>query len=128
MTTPRPEPLLDIARGDAARSQVLRESLKILRARSTDPAFGKLVDDVLAGRRGLREAVASPLFNQALTPGVQEAAQRYKDMPEEERARLAAEGERQLDRLREEPRGPASPPPGDDDEDFGDTGYLQPSR
>ncbi|MDX8032955.1 hypothetical protein SK803_22280 [Lentzea sp. BCCO 10_0856] len=49
-------------------------------------------------------------------------------MPEEERARLAAEGERQLDQLREEPRRPTSPSPDDDDEDFGDTGYLQPSR
>ncbi|MGI5505008.1 hypothetical protein [Lentzea sp. CA-135723] len=122
MTKPRPEPLLDVARGDAARSHVLRESLKILRSRSADPAFGRLVDDVLAGRRGLREAVASPLFNQALTPGVQEAAARFKEMPEEERARLAAEGERQLNRLRDDLSGP------DDDEDFGDTNYLQPSR
>jgi hypothetical protein len=125
VTKPQPEPLLDIARGDAARSKVLRESLKILRDRSNDPAFGKLVDDVLAGRRGLRDAVASPLFNQALTPGVQEAAQRYQEMPEEERQRLAAEGERRLDRLRDELKRPAPP---DDDEDFGDTGYLQPSR
>lgn len=124
MTKPQPEPLLDVARGDAARSHVLRESLKILRGRSTDPAFGKLVDDVLAGRQGLREAVASPLFNQALTPGVQEAAQRYKEMPEEERQRLAAEGERRLNRLRKDLARPEPP----DDEDFGDTGYLQPSR
>jgi hypothetical protein len=123
VTKPQPEPLLDIARGDAARSHVLRESLKILRDRSDDPAFGKLVDDVLAGRRGLREAVASPLFNQALTPGVQEAAQRYKDMSEEERQRLAAEGERRLGQIREDLSKPQ-----DDDEDFGDTGYLQPSR
>ncbi|MGW4208403.1 hypothetical protein ACWEIJ_10505 [Lentzea sp. NPDC004789] len=121
MTKPRPEPLLDVARGDAAHSHVLRESLKILRDRSADPAFGKLVDDVLAGRRGLREAVASPLFSQALTPGVQEAAARYKEMPEEERERLAAEGERRLGRLRDELNTP-------DDDDFGDTNYLQPSR
>ncbi|MFC3891424.1 hypothetical protein ACFOWZ_08045 [Lentzea rhizosphaerae] len=125
MTKSRPEPLLDVARGDAARSHVLRESLKILRDRSGDPAFGKLVDDVLTGRRGLREAVASPLFNQALTPGVQEAAQRYKGMSEEERERLAADGEDRLNRLRDELSKPVSP---DDDEDFGDTGYLQPSR
>ncbi|MGW6446557.1 hypothetical protein [Lentzea sp. NPDC055074] len=118
----KPEPLLDIARGDAARSQVLRESLKILRDRSGDPAFGKLVDDVLTGRRGLREAVASPLFNQALTPGVREAAARLKEMPEEERERLAAEGERRLSRLRDDQNRP------DDDEDFGDTSYLRPSR
>jgi hypothetical protein len=122
VTKPRPEPLLDVARGDAARSHVLRESLKILRERSADPAFGKLVDDVLAGRRGLREAVASPLFNQALTPGVQEAASRYQEMSEEEREHLAAEGERQLDRLRDGLNRP------DDDEDFGDMNYLEPSR
>jgi hypothetical protein len=117
----KPEPLLDVARGDAARSHVLRESLKILRDRSGDPAFGKLVDDVLSGRRGLREAVANPLFGKALTPGVQAAAERFKEMPEEERERLAAEGERRLSRLREDLSAP-------DDEDFGDTSYLRPSR
>lgn len=125
MTKPQPAPLLDIARGDGARSHVLRESLKILRDRSSDPEFGKLVDDVLAGRRGLREAAASPLFSQALTPGVQEAAQRYKEMSEEERERLAVEGERRLERLRDELSKPATD---DDDEDFGDTEYLRPSR
>jgi hypothetical protein len=56
---------------------------------------------------------------------VREAAQRYKDMSEEERERLAADGEHRLIRLRDELSKPASP---DDDEDFGDTGYLQPSR
>ncbi|HEX7305706.1 hypothetical protein [Lentzea sp.] len=124
MTKPSPEPLLDIARGDAARSRVLRDSLAILRDRSPDPAFGKLVDDVLAGRRGLREAVASPLFDQALTPGVREAAQRFKEMPEEERERLAAEGERRLNQLRTRLAEPEPP----EDDDFGDTGYLQPAR
>ena len=121
MTKPRPEPLLDVARGDAAHSHVLRESLKILRDRSPDPAFGKLVDDVLAGRQGLREAVASPLFNQALTPGVQEAASHYKELSEKERERLAAEGERHLNRLRDDLNSP------DDDGDFGNANYLQPS-
>ncbi|GHH46451.1 hypothetical protein [Lentzea cavernae] len=49
MTNPRSEPLLDVACGDASRSHVPRESLKILCDRSADPAAGKLVDDVLVG-------------------------------------------------------------------------------
>jgi hypothetical protein len=127
MSKPEQEPLLDIARGDAARSRQLRSSLRVLRERTDNPQFRKLLDDVLAGRTGLRDAARTPLFDQVVSPGVQQTVERLREMPEEEKQRRAAEAEAQLERFREEAE--SSPnrrePPADDDEP-GD-GYLRPS-
>jgi hypothetical protein len=119
--------MLDIARGDAARSHQLRASLKILRDRTTDPAFRTLVDDVLAGKRGLRDAVRSPVFDQAISPQVQQAVDKLNEMSDEEKQQLAEEGERQLERLRESMRAPKSTPPQDDDDGSEDSTFWKPS-
>lgn len=90
------EEILDIARGDTAISRHLRDSLKLLKNTNTDPEFGKLVDDVLAGRRSLRDVAFTPQFEPVLNTGVQQFAERYEQLSEEEREELAASGERQL--------------------------------
>jgi hypothetical protein len=127
MSKPEQEPLLDIARGDAARSRQLRSSLRVLRDRTDNPQFRKLLDDVLAGRTGLRDVARTSLFDQLVSPGVQQSVERLREMPEEEKQRRAAEAEAQLERFREEaesvPNRPA--PPADDDEPGDD--YLRPS-
>jgi uncharacterized protein YicC (UPF0701 family) len=128
--------LLDIARGDAARSHQLRGSLKILRDRADNPEFRKLLDDVLAGKKGMRDAARSPLFDQAVTPRVQQAVERLNQMSDEEKQRLGEEGERQLDQLRHQLSEQKSPipthpqrrdQPAGDDEDFGDSGIVRDS-
>lgn len=88
--------MLDVAGGDPALSRHLRNSLTLLRDRSDDPEFRRLADDVLAGRRGLREVATSPVFAQALNPQVERFAQRYEQLSDAERAALAAQGEEQL--------------------------------
>ncbi|MBF9130743.1 hypothetical protein I0C86_17515 [Plantactinospora sp. S1510] len=94
MTRPNDEePMLDVARGDPALSQHLRNSLKLLRERSDDPEFRRLADDIIAGRRGLRDAATSPVFNRALNPQVERFAQRWEELSDEEKAELAARGE-----------------------------------
>lgn len=99
MTHPRhqdPEPTLDVAHGDRVIARHLTESLRLLRARSEDEGFRRLVDDVLAGRRSLREVYATPEFAAGINPGVEEFARRYEKLDRDERERLAEEGQRQL--------------------------------
>ncbi|MEN3609206.1 hypothetical protein AAH979_06620 [Plantactinospora sp. ZYX-F-223] len=96
------EPLLDVAGGDPALSHRLRDSLKILSERTDDPEFRRLVADVLAGRRGLRDMATSPVFASALNPRLEQFARRWAETSEEEKAELAAEGERELAALREQ--------------------------
>ena len=127
MTRPEQEPLLDIARGDAARSRQLRSSLRVLRERTDNPQFRKLLDDVLAGRTGLRDAARTPLFDQVVSPGVQQTVERLREMPDEEKQRRAAEAEAQLKRFREEAESsPNRPEPPADGDEPGD-GFLRPT-
>ncbi|MGI5147085.1 hypothetical protein ACQEVC_12000 [Plantactinospora sp. CA-294935] len=95
------EPLLDVAGGDPALSRHLRDSLKTLSERTDDPEFRRLVADVLEGRRGLREVATSPVFTSALNPRMEQFAQRWAETSEQERAELAAQGEREFAALRE---------------------------
>ncbi|GAB3964679.1 hypothetical protein V1634_01065 [Plantactinospora veratri] len=95
------EPLIDVAGGDPALSRRLRESLRILGEETDDPEFRRLVADVLDGRRGLREVVTSPVFASVLDARVDHFVQRWDEIPEEERAELAAQGEREHAALRE---------------------------
>jgi len=66
------EPLLDVARGDPARSRFLRASLQRLRESSTNNQFRAMVDDILAGRKSLRTAAASELFNSEVADKVRQ--------------------------------------------------------
>jgi hypothetical protein len=115
----RDEPMLDIARGDAARSKFLRASLTKLRDASGDEQFRSLVDDILAGRKGLREAATSEVFNRGIAEKVDEGARRYRELSDEEKERLAAQGERQFAVLREQIRRGE-----DGDGDNGDSGSV----
>ncbi|GAA3759664.1 hypothetical protein GCM10022225_51440 [Plantactinospora mayteni] len=95
------EPLLDVAGGDPALSRHLRDSLKTLGERTDDPEFRRLVADVLEGRRGLREVATTPAFASAINPRLEQFAQRWAEIPEEERAELADQGEREFTALRQ---------------------------
>jgi hypothetical protein len=101
MASKNPEPLLDAAGGDPALSLHLRNSLRVLRARSDDREFRRLVDDVLAGRRSLRDAGRSPAFTRVLDTGVADFGRHYDQLSEDDRVGLAAEGRRQFSELRD---------------------------
>ena len=91
---------LDVARGDVALSRHLKNSLGVLRDKVDDPGFKRLVDEVLSGRRGLRDVITSDVFAAGLDPLVRKGAQDYEKLSEEERAELAATGEAQFADLR----------------------------
>jgi hypothetical protein len=90
------EPLLDIARGNAAVSRYLHQSLRALRDNNEDPHLRLIIEDVLAGRTSLRAAFTNPQFTAGLEPGIERFSQVYEGLDPQERARFAAEGEELL--------------------------------
>lgn len=94
--------MLDVARGDPARSEFLRAALEILRESSGDERFRTLVDDILSGHTSLREAATSDVFDREVAPLVDEGARRYQELSEEEREELAARGEEEFEALRDD--------------------------
>lgn len=124
MSSREPEPSLDVARGDVALSKHLKNSLEVLKNKTDDPEFGRLVDDITSGRRSLRDMVTSPVFARVLDPLVEQGAQTYRNLSEQERQDLGRQGEEQLDQLRQDLENP--PPPDDpDDEDFSDHNWMR---
>lgn len=94
------DPLLDVARGDPAWSSHLRQALHRLRDTSDDSEFRELVEDVLQGRRSLRDVAFTPAFERVMNPRVEAFAERYEQLSQDERDRLADEGENQLQQHR----------------------------
>lgn len=99
MSGPPEEPMIDIARGDPTRSRQLRAALETLRDRSDNREFRRLVDDVLAGRRGLRDVARTQAFDSVVTPLAQEFGRRYEEMSEEDREQLSRQGTEGYERL-----------------------------
>ncbi|MEV0106670.1 hypothetical protein AB0H42_10080 [Nocardia sp. NPDC050799] len=110
-----PEPIHDLARGDIAVSRQLSQALRVILDGTTDPALKKQIRAILDGRASARELMHSDAFNVVLDQTIPAAMQEFADMPEEERQRLAAQGQAQLDQLRDLPAAwsppPSSPPP-----------------
>ncbi|QIS10347.1 hypothetical protein [Nocardia arthritidis] len=100
MTTP--ERILDVARGDAAVSRQLSDALRLLAAKSTDPALKDQIGAVLSGRVGVRDFARTDAFNQTLDRVMPAALEKYQAMSEEQRQRLAEQGEQELERYRAE--------------------------
>lgn len=90
------ESTTDVACGEPELSPELRDALTLLRDRSDDEEFRTLVDDVLAGRRGLLDASATAAFGAAVFGRVvQEFNRRLDGLTEQERNAVAAEGQTQ---------------------------------
>ena len=82
--------MIDVANGDPERDRALRTALETLRERSDDPAFRDELDDVLAGRRGLREVALGDGFARAVGPAVERAVQEWEALPPGDRRALLA--------------------------------------
>ena len=95
MSTP-PDSTLDIAGGDIGLSRHLKDSLRLLAKRSDEPAFSRLIDDVLSGKRSLREAYTDPPYTRVMDAQVHAFADRWDAMSEEEKEELARVSEHQL--------------------------------
>jgi hypothetical protein len=101
MTAPEQEPEIDVAHGDPAVSAHLRRSLTLLRDKASNDEFKDLVNDILKGKRRLREAFSSPEFQNGIDPYMRDAKEKYESMSEEEKTRLVAQGRQELQEERE---------------------------
>lgn len=94
------EEFLDIAK-DPARARALRKSLQRL-ADSKDETLREMAREVLAGRVGLRQAMRTGAYREALHERAQAGMRAYEQMSAEERSAAEAEGQRQLDEYQKE--------------------------
>ena len=114
MTTPD-DPLLDVARGDVDLSRQLSRSLRAAREATQDRGLRAVLDDVVSGRQGLRDATADPSFRRAAEAGAEVFLERWRAMNQDDRDELVRQGQQDLDRLAAE--AAAEQP---DEDDFGD--------
>ncbi|MGW1028641.1 hypothetical protein ACWD4J_33990 [Streptomyces sp. NPDC002577] len=91
---------LDIAK-DPARARALRKSLQRL-AGSGDETVREMAREVLAGRVGLRQAMRTGAYREALHESAKNGIRAYEQMSAEERSAAEAEGQRQLDEYQKE--------------------------
>lgn len=133
--TQQPEFVYDVAHGDLGASRHLRKSLAVIRSATTDPELRKTLDDVIAGRASMRDFGTSDGFAKVLEQVAGPKLAETFTMSEEERDRLAEQGNAILDQLRHEPvedsQQPPTPPqdePHPDDDFFDErrhTGWLE---
>jgi hypothetical protein len=102
MPEPSDEVVFDVARGDVGIARQLRQSLEVIMSATSDPDLRRQLDDVLAGRASMREFGATEAFAGIMDRIPRERLNRSLALPEDERERLAARGEAELDRLRQE--------------------------
>lgn len=105
-----PEPIHDLARGDIAVSRQLSRALQVIMAGVADPQLKKEIRAILDGRGSARELMRSEAFDLVLDRTMPAAMQQFAEMPEDERQRLAAQGQAQLDQLRDQPPEWPTPP------------------
>jgi hypothetical protein len=99
MSTDMP-PLLGITAHDPEADRRLRRQLAVLRDRSPGTPFARLIDEVLAGRRTLRDAAQSDEWARAITPTTTALTQAWAALsPEQQQGLLSA------------PRSPRPPTP-----------------
>lgn len=109
-----PEFIFDVAHGDIGVSRQLRKSLEALQSVTANPDLRKRLGDVLAGRASMREFGMSDAFAQILDQVPKPIFDKAASMSEEERNRLAEQGQAELERLRNqqpEPRTGIEQPP-----------------
>lgn len=95
-----PDPTFDVAHGDKALSRQIADTLRLLGAKTSDPALKRQVDAALTGELGIREFARTDVFSQVLDRVAPAALTEYLAMSDEERQTLAEQGEAELQRYR----------------------------
>ncbi|MDA3647726.1 hypothetical protein LZ318_36845 [Saccharopolyspora indica] len=127
---------IDVAGSDAVRNRRLTRTIQAARDRARDPELAQLLDDVLAGKRQLRDVARSEAFGRAVGPALDEAADAYRSLTDEQREQAMAMAEEQeraiAGELRAEREAARQKPPGrgvpdwdEDDDYFDDIRFLR---
>lgn len=82
-------PLLSLTAHDPGWDQHLRTQIATLRDRYQGTELANLLDDVLKGRRTLRDVARTRAFDDAVRPAVDQMAVAWASLSEDERAELA---------------------------------------
>ncbi|WP_433230952.1 hypothetical protein [Actinomadura formosensis] len=98
------QPMMDIARGDQRASMRIRRDLEVLKDNSANPEFQRLVQDVLAGRRSLREAAGSAIFGAEMSPRIDQVEEKWQEAMAEDQEVVDEEQVEQYRRLQAEAR------------------------
>ncbi|MGW6729499.1 hypothetical protein ACWF9G_26660 [Nocardia sp. NPDC055029] len=98
-----PEPIHDLARGDIGVSRQLSRALRVLMDTATEPQLKNQLRGILEGRGSARDLMHSEAFNRVLDRTMPAAMAQFAEMSDEERQRLAEQGEADLQRLRSQP-------------------------
>jgi hypothetical protein len=80
--------IMDLVHGDAASARDLRANLAVFARRSNSPQMHRLVSEVLAGRRNVRDVLRSEEFNDAGTKRLANAEKGIAQLTDEQRAEL----------------------------------------
>ncbi|CCF66143.1 hypothetical protein [Nocardia cyriacigeorgica] len=110
-----PEFMFDVARGDIGVARRLRKSLERIKASpmAADPRVRNALEDVLSGKMSVREFGRSSTFANLLDQIPKQKLDDVLNQSEQQRERLAKQGEADLERLRsEEPQRPDQPASG----------------
>ena len=87
------ESMTEVACSEPTLSEELRAALVLLRDRSDDDEFHRIVDDVLTGRCGLVDASAMPAFSAAVFAPVAQEYAEFVGQTTDEQQDPATEGE-----------------------------------
>lgn len=98
-----PEPIHDLARGDIGISRQLSRALRVLMDNATEPRLKNELRGILEGKGSARELLHSEAFNRVVDQTMPAAMNQFADMTNEQRQRLAEQGEADLVRLRSQP-------------------------
>lgn len=106
-----PEPIHDLARGDLGVSRQLTRALRVLMDSTADAQLKKQLRDIVEGKAGARDLMRNEAFDRVLDRTLPAALRRFAEMPEEERQRLAEQGDAEAERLRSAPLAQQPPVP-----------------
>lgn len=87
------DPIAAFTRGDQTRAEFLRGNLEKIRDRTENSDVRRLVDEVLAGRRTVRELVREEAFVGELDKGMHAFASSWEQLTPEQRAALVRQGQ-----------------------------------
>ncbi|WP_203338251.1 hypothetical protein [Nocardioides limicola] len=88
--------------GDRVEAAQLTKALEAIRDNIEDREVARAVASVLQGQRTLRELTRDPAFVTAAAGAMEELSAQWEEMTPEERVRLAEQGKRETEALRED--------------------------
>jgi hypothetical protein len=94
------------------------DELRVLRDTSGDPALRALLDDVLAGRKSLREAASNDVFGRGVEARISRGLDVLTSLSQEDFDALAERGEQALTPPKPVRLRPMAPPRADDEPDY----------